>query len=114
MQSISAAREVLPPAGAYRLEDVLLQVAEEELVFSCRLAGPSGSAVWARAWLSDAEGTLTETASPPQKAGALVRIVVPIPSCLPSREYIAVIRSESSPLRTEHVVTFQLWHGGSK
>jgi len=98
--------EMLTPRGAYRLEDVSLLVATDKVRFRAVLLGPAGAEVWARAWISDENGTLAETAAPSAVAGDQVTIDVATPQSVSGCH--AFIRIESKPLETEHVLMRRL------
>ena len=99
----------MAPAGEFRLVDTRLEIKGEEAIFSATLCGPTGSQPILRAWISDETETLTEQNSGPVKEGSRVAVAVRIPSELEhSREYSAVMRIESTPLCTEHIVVRKL------
>src|SRR5262249_4750565 len=62
----------------YFLSDVCLEIrSPDTAIFTAKLNGPSGSHVWARAWLSnEIDGTLVEAASPRLIAGDVVTLTV--------------------------------------
>lgn len=96
------------PARAYFLSDVSLEItAPDTAVFRAKLNGPSGSSVWARAWLAnEVDGTLAEAASPRLEAGDVVALTVVL--CDNRKPGYGWIRIESAPLATEHVVGITL------
>jgi hypothetical protein len=99
--------DVLPAAHGYSLAAVRLDLPDSSTAFfHARLNGPADRPVWARAWLSTADGTLAETASPPLKAGDEVTLEVTLKTS-ESPQY-AYMRIESAPLKTEHVVVTKL------
>jgi hypothetical protein len=69
--------EALPSNGPFQLSHVTLNIPDSQTaVFRAQLHGPTGSQVWARAWLSnESDGTLAETESPPQVAGTDVEML---------------------------------------
>jgi len=91
----------------YALSNVRLEIPDPRTaIFRARLNGPEGAAVWARAWLSNDEGTLAETASPQLRAGDDVTLEVTLDGTeTPQNAYM---RIESAPLNTEHVVALEL------
>jgi hypothetical protein len=99
--------DILPSSRGCFLSEVRLDVPNPTTaVFKAKLNGPTGSPVWARAWLSTEEGTLAESASPQMKVGDEVMLEVILRS--PGLPESAYMRIESAPLRTEHVVGLKL------
>ena len=98
------------PSEGYRLDDVSLEVEDERTaVFRATLTAPTGSDVWARAWVSSEVETLAETASPRMMAGQIVELRVALAeNILPEDAVMACMRIESAPLATRHVVRFNL------
>jgi hypothetical protein len=97
--------DVLAPGNTYRLRDVIAWIQNGNVVFEAVLMGPDGADVWIRAWLSDENSTLSESASGPHKTGDRISISVPIPFDVdPGITINAFARIESAPLKTEHVV----------
>jgi hypothetical protein len=94
------------PNGEYRLSEVSINLLDDEVRFSARLEGPAGKNAWARVWISDAEGTLGEAASPMVRIGEAVTLDVPLPAS--TKGCVAYMRIESAPLQTEHVVSLSL------
>ena len=109
MYTTESFTEALAAQGEYRISEVRLEISEGLAVFHPTLTGPEGAQVWARAWLSDEDGTLSETATEALVSSAQPAIAVRIPDNLRAdQEYVAVIRIESAPLRTEHVLSKKL------
>lgn len=109
MYNTESFSEALAAQGEYCISKVRLEVSRELAVFHPTLTGPDGAQVWARAWLSDEDGTLSETATKALVSGAEPAIAVRIPENLSSsHDYLAVIRIESAPLQTEHVLSKKL------
>jgi hypothetical protein len=99
--------EILRSSHGYSLSDVQLDRPNATTaIFKARLNAPAGSAVWARAWLSNETETLAESASPQLKAGDNVKLEVILKST-ESPQY-AYMRIESAPLKTEHIVSLKL------
>ena len=99
--------DILPPSHGYSLSDVRLEIPNSTTaVFRATLKGPTGSLVWARAWLSTEEGTLAETASPQLTAGDEVTLQVTYRGVESPQN--AYMRIESEPLKTEHAVMLKL------
>lgn len=100
--------DILKPAHGYSLSDARLSIPNPTTaIFTARLNGPVGALVWARAWLSsEAAGTLAEAASPQMTAGDDVTLEVILKSDQTPKN--AVMRIESAPLKTEHVVVLRL------
>jgi len=94
------------PHGEYRLSDVALDITGGSARFSAKLIGPQQANVWARAWISNDQGTISETASQMHPAGDRVTLDVPLPASTEGCE--AYMRLESAPLETEHVVKLRL------
>ena len=94
------------PHGEYRLADVALDTTGDSARFSAKLMGPNQANVWARAWISNDQGTISEAASPMHLAGDRVTLDVPLPASTEGCE--AYMRLESAPLETEHVVKLRL------
>ena len=96
--------DTLQPSGDYFLTDVTLDIPDPRtVVFRAKLHGPTGSPVWARAWVStEIDSTLAEAASPQLTAGDEVVLTIGLnDGRVPHQAYM---RIESAPLRTEHVV----------
>jgi hypothetical protein len=99
--------DALPPSGSYKLECVRLEIPDaKRAVFTAKLCGPVGAAVWARAWLSTELGTLAESASEEMKAGDAVTLEVLYRGAETPRT--SYMRIESVPLKSEHVVFAKL------
>ena len=99
---------LIPPPPDYHLDEVRLDIPDAQTaVFRAKLIGPSGSHVWARAWLgSESEGTIAETASPQMNAGDEVTLIVKLSrDATPEGAYI---RIESAPLKTKHIMCLRL------
>ena len=97
-----------PSPNGYSLSDVSLEIpSSDTAIFRARLHGPSGSKVWARAWVSnEIDGTLAEVASGSLNAGDLAILTVKDHDTRIAE--IACIRIESAPLATEQVVIIKL------
>jgi hypothetical protein len=99
--------DVLPPAHRYFLSDVRIEISHPATaIFKAKLNGPEGKPVWARAWLSIEAGTLAEAASPQMNAGDEVTLEVILQNA--EAPQFAYMRTESAPLKTEHVVVLKL------
>jgi hypothetical protein len=100
-------KDMLQPSGACFLSCVQLHWHDATTaIFKAKLNAPEGKPVWARAWLSTEAGTLAESASPQLNAGDEVTLEVRLHNCEPPQ--YAYMRIESSPLKTEHVVSLKL------
>lgn len=109
MYTTESFTEALAAQGEYRISEVRLEISEGLAVFHPTLTGPGGAQVWARAWLSDEDGTLSETATEALVSGAQPAIAVRLPEHMQAHhDYLAVIRIESAPLQTEHVLSKKL------
>jgi hypothetical protein len=94
----------------YHLKDASLEYGPAAR-FRATLIGPPACEVWSRAWISNEEGALAETAVGPLPSGSHVCIDVPWPEALfenESAEYVGVIRIESQPLCTEDLQVFAI------
>lgn len=99
----------LPPSGNYSLREVAIDISDfAAIIFKAKLLGPANSPVWARAWVSNqADGTLAEAASGQLTAGDEVALTVRLVN--EKEPSHAHIRIESAPLRTEHVMSAELF-----
>lgn len=94
------------PHGEYRLADVSITTLDGQARFSARVVGPAGKTAWARAWISNEQGTLSEAASPMLLTDDIVTLDVTLPES--TEGCTAYMRIESAPLQTEHVVSLKL------
>jgi len=108
MTQVGAPESAVVAAGAYRLQDPSLSIRGETLTFHATVAAPEGESCWLRAWLSDEHRTLSEAVAQSHGSGTRVSIEVAVPPELTPGAYFAVVRIESRPLETEHVVVFKL------
>ena len=89
----------------YTLSKVEVSMKDKVVHVEANCSGPRGAMVWARAWLSNELGTLSETSIEPVIAGSPISIDVTIPNGINAmNQHTVYVRVESAPLQTEHVV----------
>ena len=106
-ETLTEFNDSFQPPGDYLVQNVRLDIPDPQTaVFRARLHGPSGTAVWARAWVSnEPSGTLGEAVSPEMVAGSEVTLEGKLR--IPEAAEMACMRIESAPLATKHTV--HLW-----
>ncbi|NRA38076.1 MAG: hypothetical protein HRU15_08055 [Planctomycetes bacterium] len=90
------------PKGEYSIIDGQLTVGPgRALRLSCKVLAPEGETVCVRSWASNEDCTLDEDVA--ANSEVEIELDVPADKAL-SGEYIACLRLESAPLKTEHTV----------
>ena len=101
------------PAEDYKVERPSVEILDSQTArLSATLIGPTDSQIIGRAWISDADGTLTEGVTAEVSAGTRVEIVLDVPDKQPlNGNLIACFRVEWPTFQTKHVVGCTLIEG---